>query len=96
MTDNQMFEGCFYKGHSNSRKLNGLVLRLRLVEMVICCILCVIHMARTRIKRECIDGLSQSDILERMMNGQNPLDFIPLNESADERSGGWVVSWINS
>ena len=30
------------------------------------------------------------------MNGQNPLNFIPLNESVDERSGGRVVSWINS
>ena len=28
------------------------------------------------------------------MNGKNPLDFITLNESADERSGGRVVSWI--
>ena len=96
MTDNQVFEGCFYKGHSNYRKLNGLVLRSRVVEMVTGCILRVIHVAGTRIKRECIDGLSQRDILERMMNGQNPLDFIPLNESADERSGGWVGSWINS
>ena len=32
-TDNQVFEGCLYKGHSNSRNLNGLVPRLRLVEM---------------------------------------------------------------
>ena len=29
------------------------------------------------------------------MTGQNPLDFIPLNKSADQRSGGQVVSWIN-
>ena len=32
-TDNQVFEGCFYKGHSNYRNLNGLVLSLKLVEM---------------------------------------------------------------
>ena len=30
-----------------------------------------------------------------MMTGQNPFEFITLNESADERSGGRVVSWIN-
>ena len=30
------------------------------------------------------------------MTGQNPLEFILLNDSADERSGGWVVSWITS
>jgi hypothetical protein len=31
-TDNAVFEGTFYKGHSNSKKLNGLVLRIRQVE----------------------------------------------------------------
>ena len=30
------------------------------------------------------------------MTGQNPLDFIPLNELSDERSGGQVASWITS
>ena len=34
LSDNQVFEGCFYKGHYISRKINVLVLRLRLVEMV--------------------------------------------------------------
>ena len=27
-TDNSVFEGTFYKGHSNSKKLNGLILRV--------------------------------------------------------------------
>ena len=27
---------------------------------------------------------------------KHPLDFIPMKESADERSGGRVVIWINS
>ena len=30
------------------------------------------------------------------MTGQNTLYFIPLNKSADERSGGRLVSWVNS
>ena len=30
------------------------------------------------------------------MTGQNSLDFITMNKSADKRSGGQVVSWINS
>ena len=94
MTDYQVFEGCFYKGHSNYRTLNGLVLRLRFVEMGTGCILHVIHVAGTRMKRAGIDCLSRVDFLEGMMTVQNPLDFIPLNESADERSGGRVVSWI--
>ena len=78
MTNNQVFEGCFYKGNSNSRKLNGLVLRLRLVDMVTGFILHIIHMAGTRMKILGIDGLSRVDILEGMITGQNPLDFIPL------------------
>ena len=59
-------------------------------------ILHVIHVAVTRTKKAGIDGLSQGDILEGTMNGQNPLNFIPLKKSVDERSGGRVVSWINS
>ena len=50
LIDNQVFEGCFYKGNYNSRKRNGLVLRLRLVEMGTVCILHVIHVAGTRMK----------------------------------------------
>ena len=91
-----MFEGCFKKGHSNSRKLNGLVMRLRLVEMGTGCILHVINVVGTRMKRASIDGLSRGYLVEGMATVQNPLNFIPLNESDDERSGGWVVSWINS
>ena len=30
-----------------------------------------------------------------MTKKSNTLDFIPLNESADKRSGGRVVSWID-
>ena len=33
LTDNQVFGVCFYNGHSNSRKINELVLRLRLVKI---------------------------------------------------------------
>ena len=47
---NQVFEGCFYKGNSNSQKMNGLVLRVVLVEMTTGCILHVIHVATTSMK----------------------------------------------
>ena len=91
-----MFELCFNKGDSKSRKLNGLVLGMRLVEIGTVCILKFIHVARTRMKRAGIDGLSRGYLLEGIMTGQNPLDLIPMNESADDRSGGRVVSWIDS
>ena len=45
-------------------------------------------------KKVGIYGLYQGDLLEVMTTNQNSLDFIPVNESADERSGGRVVSWI--
>ena len=51
-----MFEGFFYEGHSNSLKMNGLVLSLIFVEIVTGCILCVIHVAETSIKLAGIDG----------------------------------------
>ena len=65
-----------------------------MVDMGTYCILHLIHVAGTRMKLLVIDGLSRGDILEGMMNGQNPLDFIPMNESDDNRSGGRVVSCI--
>ena len=30
------------------------------------------------------------------MTGQNPLDFVPMNDLDDERSGGRVFSWIDT
>ena len=53
-------------------------------------------MAGTKTKRAGIDGFYRGDLLEGMGTSQNPLEFIPLNESADERSGGQIVSLINS
>ena len=58
------------------------------------CILQFIRVTGTRMKRSGIDSLSRGDILEVMMTSQNPLNFIPLNESADERLGVRVVIWI--
>ena len=51
---NQVFEGCYYKGHYNFRKLNGLVLMPILVEST----LYLIHEAGTNMKRAGIYGLS--------------------------------------
>ena len=95
-TDNSVFEGTFFKGHSKSRKLNDVVLRLRTVERESGCILHVIHVAGTRMKMSGIDGLSRGNLLEGMMAGKDPLTFIPLDEDADERSDGRVSQWVQS
>ena len=96
-TDNIVFEGTFYKGHSNSPKLNEIILRLRIAERSSGCILHVVHVAGTRMKEAGIDGLSRGDFMEGIMAGTDPLSFIPLNEGADERGvGGRVQTWIES
>ena len=69
---------------------------MRLADMEIGCILYVIHVAGTRMKRSGIYVFYQGDLLEGMMNSKNPLEFIPLNDSADESSGGRLVSWVTS
>ena len=61
---------------------------MRWVEMGPGYILHVIHVVGTRMKLVVVDCFSQGDLLEGIMNGQNPLDIILLNESAYERSGG--------
>lgn len=40
--------------------------------------------------------MSRGDLLDGMMDGQDPLSFIPLAEGANERSGGRVKEWVNS
>ena len=96
-TDNAVFEGTFYKGHSPSRKLNAIVLRLRMLEREASCILHVIHIAGTRMKEAGVDGLSRGDLMEGMMrSGADPMSYIPLNEDANERSGGMVEDWVQS
>ena len=96
-TDNAVFEGTFYKGHSKSKKLNDIILRLRRVERQSSCILHVIHIAGTRMKAAGVDGLSRGDLMEGMMrSGSDPMQYVPLNEDADTRSGGAVCSWVNS
>ena len=72
------------------------MLGLILVDMGTCCILYVMNVAGTRIKRAGIDGFSRGYILGGIINGKNLLNFINLNELADERSGGRLVSWIDS
>jgi hypothetical protein len=60
-TDNEVFEGTFYKGHSHSPKLNDLVLTMRMMEKNCGCILHIVHIAGTRMKKVEVDGLSRGD-----------------------------------
>jgi hypothetical protein len=98
--DNLIFESCYYKGHSSSEKLTEVILRLRQVQQRTGLILHVVHVAGTRMKEAGVDGLSRGDWLEGLMKSAiSPWGFLPLGQSANERSKGgvgrWVYSWWN-
>ncbi|KAL7527171.1 hypothetical protein ACHAXR_001836 [Thalassiosira sp. AJA248-18] len=96
-TDNSVFESTFYKGHSQDKKLSDIIFRLHKATRDGGLILHVIHVAGTRMKSWGVDGLSRGDLLDGMMDGQDPLSFISLaEEGANERSGGHVKEWVNS
>ena len=90
LLDNCVFEGTFYKGHSNLERLNEVVLQVMIMERKYGCIIHVILIAGTRMKMAGIDGLSRGDLLEGMMAGKYPLRYVPLDEGAGHRSGGRV------
>ena len=96
LTDNAVFEGTFYKGHSSNRDLHELVLDMRVMERETGCVLHIIHIAGTRMKASGIDGLSRGDFLDGMMKGEDPLQYVPLDKGAVERSGKRVEEWIRS
>ena len=96
LTDNAVFEGTFYKGHSSNKDLHEMVLDMREMERQTGCVLHIIHIAGTRMKASGIDGLSRGDFLDGMIKGEDPLQYIPLDQGAVERSAAvetWVRSW---
>ena len=93
MTDNSTAGACFYRGTSSSQKLFELVLRLHKLEMTAGLVLHVIHCAGTRMIAQGTDGLSRGDLLEGVMKGDDILSFVPLHQSALERSTG-LEEWL--
>lgn len=67
VTDNIVFEGCYYNADSASPELHELQLELHESEMCGGMIIHVIHIAGTRMKASGIDGLSCGDFLEGMV-----------------------------
>ena len=91
-----MAESCFHKGTSHSRTLFNLIVRLRLAEMKAGMKLHIIHVAGTRMISQGTDGVSRGNYLEGAMMGANMLQFVPLNQSALDRSNEllvWIQSW---
>jgi hypothetical protein len=98
-TDNSTAESAFFKGTSSSEKLFNLVLRLRKIEMEGDLFIHLVHVAGTRMIWSGVDGLSRGDHNAGVMAGESMLSFVPLAQSADERSPDlleWVRSWAES
>jgi hypothetical protein len=95
-TDNSTAENAFFKGSSTSELLHELVTRLRTLEMTNGCKIILSHVSGERMKWQGTDGLSRGNLLEGVMKGKDMLTFIPLHQTALERSPklrGWIKSW---
>jgi hypothetical protein len=95
-TDNSTAEAAFFKGTSTSEKLFNLVLRLRKIEMEGNLFIHLVLVSGTRMIWSGVDGLSRGDYNAGVMAGEEMLAFVPLCQSAAERSASlllWVRSW---
>jgi hypothetical protein len=95
-TDNSTAENAFFKGSSTSRLLHDLVTRLRKFEMDEGCKIILVHVSGERMKLQGSDGLSRGNLLEGVMTGKDILSYIPLAQTALDRSPNlerWIRSW---
>lgn len=98
-TDNTTAEGEYYRGTSTNIVLFGLVLRLKKLELHYKLKLHVVHISDTRMIASGIDGLSRGDTEEGILGDKHVLSFVPLSQTAVERSGHlmpWIQSWAGS
>ena len=94
-TDNSTAESCFYRGSSTSRKLHGLVVRLRSLEMKYGLLVHLVHVSGKRMIAQGTDGCSRGFLMEGVMAGDDMLSFVDLGKSATQRCPP-VLDWIRS
>jgi hypothetical protein len=95
-TDNSTVEAAIFKGSSSSPKLHNLVMRLKAVAMRTGCKIHVIHVSGERMKAQGSDGISRGSMKEGVAAGDPMMTFIPLHQTAIERSPSlraWLKSW---
>ena len=98
-TDNSTLEAAFFNGSSTSKKLFELVLRIRKLEMNFMVKVHLCHVSGERMKAQGTDGLSRGNLNIGVMAGKSMLDFVPLHETALERSASlkpWLQSWLGN
>jgi hypothetical protein len=96
-TDNSTVEAALAKGNSSSRKLFGLVLRLRKLEMKYAARFVVSHVSGERMKAQGTDGVSRGQMKEGVSAGLSMMSFVPFHLSALDRSPPireWITSWL--
>jgi len=85
-TDNTTAESVYWKGYSSNRELSEIVLGMRLLEMEYDLVLHVTHVSGSRMISQGTDGLLRADHSAGVMAGMGMTYYIPLNESAFDRS----------
>ena len=94
-TDNLVFEACYYKGHSASKKLSDIMFHPHKAKRDAGFKVHAVCVSGTRMKSWGVDGISHGDLMEGMIAGKYPLSFVPLTEGADQRSKGAMRQWID-
>ena len=98
-TDNMVSESIAAAGSSASELLYDLVVRLvACLGMRFRCSVQFIHVAGTRMIKQGSDGLSRGDLYEGVMSGKPMLHYIPLADSALDRSPKllpWIRGWFS-
>ena len=95
-TDNSTAESCYYRGSSHSKKLHGLVVRLRRLEMDYGLLIHIVHVSGKRMIAQGTDGCSRGFLMEGVMAGEDMLSFVDLSKSAVDRYPPlleWLRSW---
>ena len=95
-TDNTTAESAFHLGTSSSRSLFELILKVKKLELTYSIKLHVIHVSGKRMVEQGTDGLSRGNFIEGVMIGKSMIEFIPISQSAMERSPElltWIRGW---
>ena len=98
-TDNSTVEACAQKGSSTSPKLLALIVRLRSMATRYNVRVNVFHVAGTRMIAQGTDGVSRGYLALGVMAGEAMSAFIPIHQSALERSDTllpWLRDWIRN
>jgi hypothetical protein len=98
-TDNSTVEAGLHKGNTPSRKLFGLIVKLRAIQLQTDCDLFVSHVSGKRMMAQGTDGISRGNLKEGVASGQSMLSFIPLHLNALERQPNlkaWISEWAGT